>query len=105
MCSDDTVFGILSFNDYQSILGNSEQLSFFYKIPGALQEKKFTENINCLSNVNIFKHWKHNQISSVLMSAEEVKLTRNQVIFKEGDVPKLLYFIKQGEVEVKNKIL
>jgi CRP-like cAMP-binding protein len=55
--------------------------------------------------VNIFKHWKHNQISSVLMSAEEVKLTRNQVIFKEGDVPKLLYFIKQGEVEVNRYFL
>jgi CRP-like cAMP-binding protein len=67
---------------------------------GALHEKKFAENLECMSQVDMFHHWKENQLTSFLMSIEEMKFTRNQAIFKAGDVPDQLYFIKRGEVEV-----
>ena len=36
---------------------------------------------------------------------KETKYTRKQIIFKEGDEPDCIYFIKKGEIEVEKIIL
>jgi len=35
---------------------------------------------------------------------EEVKFTRKQVLFREGDEPAKLYFIKKGEIELQKSV-
>lgn len=59
------------------------------------------DNVTYLSNLDIFTPWKHFELFPIVKSMEEVKYNRNHVIFREGDNPDKVYFIKSGEVEVR----
>ncbi len=88
VCKESTLFGVLSFEDYQFSLGR-------------LFEKKYGEKIDFLATINLFQHWGITQISALLMNMEEHKYLRKQVIFKEGEASENIYFVLNGEVEVK----
>lgn len=56
--------------------------------------------MSLLSSVDIFESWKDYEISFFASSLNEAKYTRNQVLFRQGENPDFVYFIKSGEVEV-----
>ena len=68
---------------------------------GNLYERLYRDKLDFLSGIDIFSHWTDNQLSSIILNLEEVKVRRKNAIFKEGDVPDRVYFIKYGEVEVR----
>lgn len=49
----------------------------------------------------MFKHWSHNLLSKLIEQMEEVSLHRHQEIYNQGDYPNYLYFILEGEVELR----
>lgn len=54
-----------------------------------------------MRKIDIFQHWAQNRIAVILQCVEEKTYLRNHVLFREGDKSNLLYFIKEGEVEVE----
>ncbi len=44
------------------------------------------------------------ELVQMIKCMEEVKFTRKQAIFREGDEPNKIYFIKKGEIELQKSI-
>lgn len=77
------------------------QHGFYLSSIGRLFEKKYGEKIDFLATINLFQHWSITQISALLMNMEEHKYQRKQIIFREGEDSQNIYFVLNGEVEVK----
>ena len=66
----------------------------------SIQAKKTLEHVIFLEGLDLFKKWKEFELVQMIKFMEEVKFTRKQVLFKEGDESTNIYFIKKGEIEV-----
>ncbi len=57
-----------------------------------------------MSGLRIFQHWNHHRVTAFIRSTEEIRFNRNQFIFKEADQGDMIYFIKDGEVELQKLV-
>ena len=58
------------------------------------------KEIENLTGYNFFSNFTHNEISLLLLCAEQVCYERGEVIFKEGDPGEELYVIVNGKVRI-----
>jgi hypothetical protein len=89
---DRLVLGVLDAEDYEEILGH-------------LYEERNNQKVAILKKFEIFRHWSYNRLSSILMHTEEAIFLRNQVIFHEGEKVQKMYFVMDGVVEVKYRVI
>jgi len=92
ICRQRTLLGVLTYDDFQSILTS-------------LYQRKYHDKIAFFYTVDLFQHWKGDHLACLILHMEEKKFSRNQIIFKEGDDPDFLYFIHKGQVELKKKVV
>ena len=72
----------------------------FFLILVDFEERKLQNSISFLRKYRIFNNWSPAQLMSVFLASIEKKFSRNHVVFKQGDHPDSLFFIKSGEFEV-----
>jgi signal-transduction protein with cAMP-binding, CBS, and nucleotidyltransferase domain len=62
------------------------------------------EKIEFLRKMPIFEKWSNSNLNILLYYCEEKSFPKNTVLFKEDDPSLHVFFIREGEVEVINKI-
>ncbi|KAL4470100.1 hypothetical protein ABPG72_008759 [Tetrahymena utriculariae] len=87
ICREETIMVTLSKQSYDKILSNYHQ-------------KKFMESVNFLKEFSFFANWQNSKINGLLQSMEKRAAQYKEIIYKEGDNPDFVYFIKEGEFEV-----
>jgi len=100
VCQEETLVGILTYDDYQLTLGKFEykRNNWFYQ--AKLFETQYNDKLEFFKKIDAFNHWTRNNISALICHVEEVKLQRKRVILKEGEIANAVYFVKSGEIEV-----
>ena len=86
ICKEDCSFGVLLGEDYKSIFA-------------VVDRKKFDEKIDFFKNCFIRKV-NENDLVKFVYAFEKRKLTRNEILYKEGDSIQSVFLIKKGEVQV-----
>lgn len=69
------------------------------EVLGKATRRKFKEKIQLLRQFKIFKNTSLMKLQKIIYFIEEKKISRNSVIFKEGDVVDGVYIIISGEFE------
>ena len=111
---DGSTFGELALTDNKpraaSIQTNTESHfavldKFNYnRILSSLLNSKRTELIEYLKQHSYFKQLTKVSLLKLSYCFEEKNLTKDQIIFKEGDQLEYIYFIKEGEVKLSRNI-
>ncbi|MEA1996124.1 MAG: cyclic nucleotide-binding domain-containing protein [Gemmatimonadota bacterium] len=65
-----------------------------------IQHKKIVED---LSKYDFFSTFSFEEISLLLFCAEQVSCTKDEIIFKEGDIGKNFYAIVSGEIIIRKE--
>ncbi|CAG9316510.1 unnamed protein product [Blepharisma stoltei] len=87
ICTEDCHFATLSKEPYLRILGK-------------LTAQKLDELVSFLSKLPVFSSWTAKSLVNLSYYFTQVKFTRNQVIYSEGDPPACAYIIREGEVQL-----
>ena len=66
-----------------------------------LFENLYNKRLQILNKIPLLKEWSTNQMNILCREWQIVKYYKNQYIIKEGDVADKIYFIIEGEIEVK----
>lgn len=64
------------------------------------EQRKLYDNIEFLASIKIFSEWSFNSVKMLFYQTEIVKYSRKQFVYREGDNPKGLFFIRRGEFRV-----
>ena len=59
--------------------------------------------IEFFSNIPLFSKESRRNISTLIYYFSPITTTKNQIIYKEGDVADYIYIIKKGEVKILKK--
>lgn len=90
ICKENCSFGILKSEEFKSIFA-------------VVERKKFDEKIDFFKK-HLIRKSNENDLVKFSYAFEKRKSTRNEILYKEGDIVKEVFFIKKGEVQVlKNK--
>src|SRR2546422_2604914 len=65
--------------------------------PGTLSP---VDKVLCLQHVDVFKYATTEMLAYISSIASEVRVTRNEVIFREGDVSYAMYVVVKGRVRL-----
>lgn len=76
----------------------------YNRILSSLLNSKRTELIEYLKQHSYFKHLTKVSLLKLSYCFEEKFMTKDQIIFKEGDPLEYIYFIKEGEVKLSRNI-
>lgn len=63
------------------------------------------EKIEFLRKMPIFERWSNSNLNILLYYCEEKVFPKNTILYKEGDPSAYVFFIREGEVEVRNNDL
>jgi CRP-like cAMP-binding protein len=91
VCSDDTHFATITKKDFKAILGK-------------LTEQMLNSRVSFLSELPVFSFWSKRALAKLSYFFKEIRFTRRQVVFRQGDQGNELYFIKEGEFQL-NKLI
>ncbi len=65
--------------------------------PGTLSP---VDKVLCLQHVDVFKYATTEMLAYISSIASEVRVTRNEVVFREGDVSYAMYVVVKGRVRL-----
>jgi len=65
--------------------------------PGSLSP---VDKVLCLQHVDVFKYATTEMLAYISSIASEVRVTRNEVVFREGDVSYAMYVVVKGRVRL-----
>ena len=65
--------------------------------PGTLSP---VDKVLCLQHVDVFKYATTEMLAYISSIASEVRVTRNEVVFREGDVSYAMYVVVNGRVRL-----
>lgn len=68
----------------------------YFKLEGN-QEKQISEKVEFLRTIDAFKTWSRVSLYNLSFYFKELKYIRGTVVYKEGDIPNVIYLIKEGE--------
>lgn len=74
----------------------------FQNILSAHYDKLINENLEFLKSLPLFKNWSMAAMEQLYHQFQITEYRKNDIIYKENEPSKNFYFIKIGEVEVKN---
>ena len=83
---ENTCLAVLDRKSYKNVLELEEQ-------------KKMEEKIEFLSNIVVFKNWGERALRSILSYFLVKKISRKQVLYKEGEEVRDIYIIRTGEMK------
>lgn len=63
-----------------------------------------SDKINLLQDINLFKEWERNQLSTLVQYLRSYAPLPGQFLYKEGDTNRRIYIILEGEFEILGKI-
>ena len=69
-----------------------------------IEEKKINEIIDFLRNLPLFSTWTSTALLKLKYQLVQKSYIRNAIIYKEGDLPKRVYIVKNGEFQETCKI-
>ncbi|KAL4432117.1 hypothetical protein ABPG74_014371 [Tetrahymena malaccensis] len=87
VCGEDCEFLTISKQDYEELVGIQREQILRYKL-------------EFLEKFDIFYNFTNIMLLHILELMHIQKLDKNQVIFKQGEECKYIYFIRQGEVKI-----
>ena len=88
LCKEETHFGVLGREEFQRVL--SEHYNNIV-----------TKNLEFLQSFPIFNMWSLAALEEIFHHLKKEVFRRNQIIYKDGEKADFIYFINEGEVEVK----
>ncbi|OMJ88014.1 hypothetical protein SteCoe_10173 [Stentor coeruleus] len=68
----------------------------YFKLEGT-QEKLINEKIDFLRTIEAFKTWSRVSLYNLAFFVKELKYLRGTIVYSEGDIPNVIYLIKEGE--------
>ncbi|EAS03422.2 cyclic nucleotide-binding domain protein (macronuclear) [Tetrahymena thermophila SB210] len=87
VCGEDCEFLTISKQDYEELVGIQ-------------REQILRQKLEFLEKFDIFYNFTNIMLLHILELMQIQKLDKNQVIFKQGEECKYIYFIRQGEVRI-----
>ena len=67
-------------------------------------KEALSETINFLKDIKQFQHMKNKNLTMIAAATQLRKLPVNTLILRQDDLPKSIYFIKQGLVKLLRKV-
>ena len=55
---------------------------------------------NFLKNIHIFSSLFDHELKKIYLQFQQKEFNKNHIIYKQGQKPEFIYFVKEGEVEV-----
>lgn len=75
----------------------------YKKIMMMNHSKELRETTDFFAKFEIFSHWPRAKLSTFVKCFQKNEFQNNDVLYKENDESTFLYFIKEGEVEVRTR--
>mmetsp|Transcript_10120 Transcript_10120/g.19876 ORF Transcript_10120/g.19876 Transcript_10120/m.19876 type:complete len:554 (+) Transcript_10120:24-1685(+) len=91
ICEVDTHFATLHKLDFKTILGK-------------LTEQTLNSRVAFLQDLPVFNFWTKKSLVKLSYYFRELRFSRKQVVFRQGDLGEELYFIKEGEFQLNKAI-
>lgn len=76
----------------------------YMKIIGKVEARKLDALIEFLKGIPLFSCWPRKKIEKMTYFFTMLNYKRKQIVFEEGDSPKLVYIVNSGEFELKKFI-
>ncbi|KAL4482264.1 hypothetical protein ABPG72_018045 [Tetrahymena utriculariae] len=89
-CLSDCSFAILNKREFQTLIRQFE-------------EEKLLKEMGFFSKLPIFQGWYFTKIKDIYQSTIKMKLKKNSVVFKEGQICQYVYIINEGDFVAKMK--
>ncbi|KAL4473862.1 hypothetical protein ABPG74_022726 [Tetrahymena malaccensis] len=89
-CLQDCSFAILNKREFQTLIRQFE-------------EEKILKEMGFFSKLPIFQGWYFTKIRDIYQSTIKMKLKKNSIVFKEGQICQYVYIIAQGDFVAKMK--
>jgi CRP-like cAMP-binding protein len=91
ICREECHFATLDMLDFKAILGQ-------------LTEQTLSSRVAFLQKLPVFSFWTKKSLEKLSYFFKELKFTRRQTVFRQGDQGNDLYFIKEGEFQLSKTI-
>ncbi|EAR90203.2 cyclic nucleotide-binding domain protein (macronuclear) [Tetrahymena thermophila SB210] len=89
-CLSDCSFAILNKREFQTLIRQFE-------------EEKLLKEMGFFAKLPIFQGWYFTKIRDIYQSTIKMKLKKNSIVFKEGQICQYVYIIAQGDFVAKMK--
>lgn len=73
----------------------------YFQILGQYHERLVQEKIDFMKQFSFFSEWSTSKMLSLWELFKKQSYTKNSIVYKEGDNTDGIYFVKQGEIEVR----
>lgn len=75
----------------------------FMQVLGKVEARKLKDKVEFLSTLPIFHKWTERKIKQISYAFDSKRVSRNHVLFKEGDPIEKVYLVKEGEFQLLKK--
>lgn len=69
----------------------------YLRILKKFDERKLNTNVDFFKSLPLFSQWTRQSVTKLALSFKEVEFTRNSFVFREGEHPNYVYFVKKGD--------
>jgi CRP-like cAMP-binding protein len=83
-----------------AVLGKQD----FKRIMGEVTERRLNEVVMFLQRLPMFSAWTRTSVLRLSYYFKQRQFTWKQVVYKQGDDPEFVYFVKEGEFQLTKKV-